>query len=57
MCEPVGLADGLEFIRLDAAQHKNDVHIGGRSQASLCPRTEQHHREKVFGKRPPAPAR
>src|SRR5260370_28751581 len=50
--EAVGFADGLEFLRVDAAQQKDDVDVRSRSQATLCRRTEPHHREKIVVKRP-----
>jgi hypothetical protein len=31
MGEPIGLADCVEFLRVDAAEHEYDVYIGGRS--------------------------
>jgi len=35
MRETVGFADGLEFLRIDAAQYKDDVDVRSRSQAPL----------------------
>jgi hypothetical protein len=35
MREAVGFADGLEFLRIDVAQYKDDVDVRSRSQAPL----------------------